>query len=125
MVEKDDLYLEYEWEAFGGDDPHKRGLDSKSFSRYQGFEVLPVINEFLSIRESDVNSYEYEFDFIELEHSDDEILTKEEEIQKLEWMIREKLPRDIRKRSDAINWLNDHWISYSKSDFIKYFDRSK
>ncbi|EPD1303507.1 hypothetical protein QGN09_21970 [Enterobacter hormaechei subsp. xiangfangensis] len=84
-ITKDDLlYKDYNWKAKAqGDDPSKRKADGDRFSRYEGYEMLYLLNTGFS------NSSELS------------IATK----QRIEWAIRELLPSGTQSRSDVVTWI--------------------
>ena len=85
---KSDLQYDYRWTTTDGDDPKITGkADSVFLNRGEGYEVLPFINTFLGNNDLD---------------------TKEDGL-KVEKMIKEDLPSDIRSRENVAEWLLDNW----------------
>lgn len=81
-------YLDYSWKALPGDDPKISGKpDSTMFSRYEGYEMLYMINKVL-------------------EHRD---LTSVTSGQKVESIIRIELPSDTRSQENVFKFVNDNW----------------
>ncbi|RRO12076.1 hypothetical protein [Pectobacterium aquaticum] len=84
-ITKDDLlYDDYNWKAKQqGDDPKKKKSDGERFSRYEGYEMLYLLNEGFS------------------DSSTMSIDTK----QRIEWSIREHLPSGTQSRTDVVAWV--------------------
>lgn len=88
---KDDLQYEYEWSTVGDDDPEEIGTpDSSLLNRTEGYEMLYFINNFMS----------------------DNDLKNENSFYKIERMINEYLPSNIRSHHNIEIWLKDNWKKY-------------
>ncbi|RJL44569.1 MULTISPECIES: hypothetical protein [Pectobacterium] len=94
-ITKDDLlYDDYNWKAKQqGDDPKKKKSDGERFSRYEGYEMLYLLNEGFS--NSDKMSIE----------------TK----QRIEWSIRQFLPSGTQSRTDVVSWVVDNNDAHKKA----------
>ncbi|MDE8755406.1 hypothetical protein PZA22_13035 [Pectobacterium polaris] len=91
LLSQSDLKYTYSWTALGNDDPKKTGKpDSTLLNRHEGYEVLPFINRFAE------------------KHS----LKNKAIGLKVEKMIRENLPGDVRSHKNVIAWLENNWNSY-------------
>lgn len=87
----DMVYTDYSWTAVGGDNPKVSGEpDSTLFSRKEGYEVVYLINKTLE-----------KWDFKYASSG-----------QKLEKMIRNHLPSDIRSQENVYAWLKSNWKNY-------------
>jgi hypothetical protein len=85
------LYNHYSWTALPGDNPKISGVpDSTLFNRNEGYEVLYLINRFMS----------------------DNNLKNVESGQKIERMIRTGLPGDVRGQKNVVEWLTKNWKQY-------------
>lgn len=85
------LYNHYSWTALPGDNPKISGVpDSTLFNRNEGYEVLYLINRFMS----------------------DNSLKNVESGQKIERMIRTGLPGDVRGQKNVVEWLTKNWKQY-------------
>lgn len=86
---KSDLdYSDYSWTALPGDDPKISGKpDSTLFSRYEGYEMLYMIDKVLEHRN----------------------LISVASGQKVESIIRTKLPSTTRSQENVFNFVNDNW----------------
>lgn len=81
------VYKDYSWTAIDGDDPKISGEpDSTMFNRHEGYEVLYLINKCM----------------------DTWGLTGVSKSQKLERLIREELPSDVRSQKNVQEWLKTH-----------------
>lgn len=81
-------YDHYSWKAIPGDDPKVTGKpDSTLFSRKEGYEVLYMINKVLEHRG----------------------LSSVASGQKVETLIKDRLPSNVRSQENVFNWLNDNW----------------
>lgn len=90
LLQKTDLVYEYSWTAIPPDDPRATGKpDSTLLNRNEGYEVLAFINNFAK------------------KHS----FEKKESGLKVERMIKEKLPGDIRGHANVTKWLESNWAS--------------
>lgn len=93
LLHKDDLIYRYLWTASKGDDPHLTGKpDSSLLNRREGYEVLPFINGFAET------------------HG----LRKKQAALKVEWMIQEHLPDDVRSHANVRHWLIQSWDAHEK-----------
>ncbi|MFZ2978665.1 MAG: hypothetical protein WA057_03270 [Candidatus Magasanikiibacteriota bacterium] len=83
------LYNDYNWKAkYEHDDPKITGEpDSSLLSRHEGYEMLYFINKFAEI------------------HSLKQVNT----CQRIEELIRKKLPSDIRSQIKVKEWLETNW----------------
>lgn len=79
-------YKDYTWEVTQGDDPDKRTLDRKFFSRHEGYEVLSLLNHMIK----------------ELK------LSRKEDVTELEIFIREALPDNVHGRENVIKRLKEY-----------------
>ena len=78
----DMIYDDYSWTAYENDDPKISGEpDSTLFNRHEGYEVLYMINKMAS---SISNG------------------------KKIEKLIHNKLPSNIRKQSSVRDWIKDN-----------------
>ncbi len=83
-VKRNMLQYEYSWGANGDDDrPDRR--DARFFNQHEGYEVVPMIQKI-------VDHFDYK---------------NEEDVQKVEYAIKEGLPGRVRGRSQAFDWLVD------------------
>jgi hypothetical protein len=90
LLQKSDLAYSYSWTAIHGDDPKQTGEpDSTLLNRKEGYEVLPFINRFIE------------------KHK----LNKASGL-KVEKMIREHLPSNLRSHAHVKTWLVDNWKAY-------------
>ncbi len=88
-LKSDMVYVDYSWTIFRNDDPKITGHpDDVLLNRKEGYEVLPFINRFA--------------ERYKLENKSDG--------NKIEKMIREKLPSDIRSRRNIALWLVENWL---------------
>ncbi|WP_119790361.1 hypothetical protein [Flavobacterium anhuiense] len=94
IITKSDLYYnDYSWTAIKRDDPRVSGEpDSTLLSRKEGYEVLYFINKF-----SEIHNFK----------------NKDSAI-KVEKMIRNEVPSDIRSQSNIKIWIEQNW---NKSKF--------
>lgn len=85
------VYDDYKWTAYGNDDPKITGEpDSTLFSRKEGYEVLYLINKIAS----------------------ENNLMQKKSGEKLERMIHNHLPGDIRSQKDVTKWIKENWRNY-------------
>ena len=91
LMKSSDLKYTYSWTAIPPDDPRVKGKpDSTMFNRHEGYEVLYLIN-----------------------HMADENNFKEKESgYKLERMIHDHLPSDIRSQENVKTWIVNNWKKY-------------
>lgn len=91
LLTKDDLALDYSWEAIDGDDPDERGVpDSSLLHRDEGYEIIDFINSF-------AEKYE---------------LKEKKSGLKIEQMIKFHMPSNIRSKEKIENWLKDNWGNF-------------
>lgn len=91
LLQKSDLMHDYSWTALKGDDPRLTGIpDAVLLGRREGYEVLPFINRFAA----------------------DQGWKQKRSGLKLEWLIREHLPSDVRSRANIRAWLIENWKTY-------------
>jgi hypothetical protein len=92
LISKSDLfYKDYSWTAVSGDNPKVTGKpDSTQFSRHEGYEVLYLINKLAEM-----------WDF-----------KQKASATKMEKMIRNHLPLDIRSQVNVKQWIQDNWNNY-------------
>ena len=89
LIEKADLYYEdYSWTAYRNDDPKVTGNpDSTLLNRKEGYEILYFINKLAEI------------------HG----LNQKSSAEKIEKMIREKVPTNLRSKENIKAWIEKHW----------------
>jgi len=89
LITKTDLYYtDYFWTVMSGDNPRITGEpDSTLLNRKEGYEVLYFINKFSEI------------------HG----LKLKASATKIERMIREKVPGDIRSQKNIKEWIEKNW----------------
>jgi len=89
LITKTDLYYDdYTWTTYSNDDPKVKGEpDSTLLNRKEGYEVLYFTNKFCEIYE----------------------LKQKASATKVERMIREKVPSDIRSQNNIKDWLVKNW----------------
>lgn len=88
MAKSDLYYTDYKWTAYGGDDPKITGKpDNTLFNRHEGYEVLYLINSF----------------------SEKHAFKQKEYGTKIEKMIRNELPSDIRGQEKVVSWIENNW----------------
>jgi len=89
LIIKEDLkYSDYSWTTYGNDDPKVTGNpDSSLLNRKEGYEVLYFINKFAEI------------------HS----FKNKASAHKVEKMIKEDLPSDIRSQENVKKWIEENW----------------
>lgn len=73
----------YKWKADAGDNKTLVKHDRIMFSRYQGYEVIPMIQKI-------VNHFGYE---------------TEEDVKRVEEAINNALPSNVRSQKNVLNWL--------------------
>ncbi|WP_339649769.1 hypothetical protein [Halopseudomonas pelagia] len=94
LLSKSDLKYTYSWTAIAPDDPQVTGTpDSVLLNRNEGYEVLAFINRFAETRE-----FKYKASGT-----------------KVERLIKEHLPGDIRSHKNVSKWLADNWKKYDKA----------
>ena len=101
LIVKSDLKYTYKWSAINGDDPKVTGTpDSTMFSRNEGYEVIYLINKLAELWDWKNKS----------------------SCVKLEKMIKEHLPSNIRSQLNVKKWLADNWEQYqSVGKYSKLF----
>ena len=91
LMTKKDLIYSYSWSVYKDDDPKVSGEpDSTLLNRNEGYEMLYFINKFMQI------------------HSLESIKSA----NKIEKMIKEYVPSDIRSQKNIKNWLEKNWKKY-------------
>lgn len=84
-------YKNYSWTNFEEGDPRISGnLDSTTFNRNEGNEMLYIIQKLIEIWK----------------------LEDRKSVRKLEKMIFKFLPDEIVKQEDVKNWVRNHWDYY-------------
>ena len=88
-ITKEDLYYtNYFWTVLSGDNPKITGEpDSTLLNRQEGYEVLYFINKFAEINE----------------------LKLKKSVTKVERMIQEEVPGDIRSQRKIMEWIERNW----------------
>jgi hypothetical protein len=94
LITKSELYYNnYSWTTISGDDPRVSGEpDNTLLSRMEGYEILYFVNKF-----SEKNNFKNKISAI-----------------KVEKMIRNEVPKEIRSQKDIKTWIEDNW---TKSKF--------
>ena len=77
----------YSWHAVEGDDPKKRRADALLFNRKEGYEVRLMIQKIC-------NTFGY---------------TTEEDVKRVESVIANELPGNVRSQENVYNWLVDYF----------------
>ena len=91
LLSRSDLRFNYSWSAIIPDDPRISGQpDSTLLNRNEGYEVLYLINTF-----ADLNRFKIK-----------------EAGHKIERIIRNHLPVDVRNQENVVSWLNSNWEKY-------------
>jgi hypothetical protein len=91
LLTKSDLKYTYSWTAINGDNPKISGEpDNTLFNRHEGYEVLYLINKFAEI---------YNF-------------KQKASGLKLEEMIKNHLPSEVRSQINVKQWLKNNWNNY-------------
>jgi predicted flap endonuclease-1-like 5' DNA nuclease len=80
----------YSWHAAGGDDPKKRRADAILFNRKEGYEVRLMIQKICNT-----------FGF-----------TSEEDVKRVESVIANELPGNVRSQENVYNWLVDYFETH-------------
>ena len=88
-ITKTDLYYsDYSWTVIPDDDPRITGQpDSTLLNRKEGYEILYFINKFCALHK----------------------LKYKNSAQKVERMIREKVPNNIHSQKKIKTWLEKNW----------------
>ncbi|MFN2136611.1 MAG: DUF4332 domain-containing protein [Candidatus Promineifilaceae bacterium] len=81
---------EYEWRAQKGDDPTKTKADAIMFNRKEGYEVVLMIQKIC-------NSFGFE---------------TEEDVKRVEAVIANELPGNVRSQKNVYNWLVDYFETH-------------
>lgn len=90
-AKSDMVYKDYSWTVLNGDNPKITGEpDSTLLNRKEGYEVLYFINKFSEIHE----------------------FKQKASATKIEKMIREAVPGDIRSQKNIKEWLEKNWEKY-------------
>lgn len=91
LMKKGDLANQYSWNAIPPDDPRVAGKpDSTLLNRREGYEVLAFINRFAEKHE----------------------LKQKASGWKIEKMITQHLPGDIRSHANVAQWLVNNWKKF-------------
>lgn len=86
--EKTDLLYEYTWSLYQDDDPRISGLpDATTFDRKEGAEVLYMIRQMADHLGWELANFGH----------------------KMEKMIHDQLPEDIRTQRDTLKWIQENW----------------
>ena len=85
-VTRDMLQREYSWKMVDGDDPRAIRIDAHLFNRREGYEVVPMIQKI-------VDHFGYE---------------DEADVHRIEAVIADDLPGNVRGRDNVIDWLIHH-----------------
>ena len=80
----------YSWQAAGGDDPTKRRADAIMFNRKEGYEVRLMIQKICNT-----------FGF-----------TTEEDVKRVEQVIANELPGNVRSQENVYNWLVEYFETH-------------
>ena len=89
-LKSDMVYHDYSWTTYSNDNPKITGEpDNTLLNRKEGYEVLYFINKY-----ADLHNYK--------------LITTGEKIER---MIREKVPSNIHSQKDVKKWIEDHWSS--------------
>lgn len=93
LIEKSDLYYkDYLWTTYSDDDPKISGEpDSSLLSRKEGYEILYFINKLCEKWDLKNKSF----------------------ATKIEKMIQNDLPSNIRSQVNVKNWIVDNWNKYN------------
>ena len=98
LLQRSDLHYGYDWEASEGDNSRIVGFpDNVLLSRREGYEVLPFINRFAKKHE----------------------LKNKISGKKIEWLVQEKLPSEIRSHAKVHDWIVKNWKTYNDEWDIK------
>jgi hypothetical protein len=88
---KDGLNYEYTWSLYEKNDPKISGVpDDTEFNRKEGLEVLYIINCLTDHLAYGVDCFG----------------------NKVEQMIHDQLPKEIKDQKDAIQWIKDNWKNF-------------
>jgi len=89
LITRSDLYYkDYSWTALYGDNPKVTGEpDSTLLNRREGYEILYFVNKFSEIHK----------------------VTQKLLATKIERMVRDEVPHDIRSQEGIRQWIYDHW----------------
>jgi hypothetical protein len=89
---KEDLIYEYAWSPYQKDDPRISGIpDTTEFNRKEGQEVLFIIGSLTDHVAWGVEGFG----------------------SKVEKMIHDRLPAEIKNQEEAIRWIKEHWKNAS------------
>lgn len=92
LLAKSDLQSQYSWTAIPGDNPRITGKpDSTLFNRHEGYEVLYLINAI----------------------GEEQGWKQKASGLKLEKMIKQNLPSDVRSQENVKKWLLNNWDKIS------------
>ena len=81
-------YKDYSWTAVTGDDPTKTKEDADRFSRYEGYEVLTLLNSLTAANGVNLSL---------------------KSLLIAEWMIHEELPPTIQGREKVKKWIHENF----------------
>ncbi len=88
LFSRSDLKYTYSWTAVPPDDPRRWGAPASSeLNRSEGYEMLDFINTIADLAG----------------------ITRKEAGWKIERMIRDHLPEEIRQRERVMNWITVNW----------------
>ena len=91
LINKNELYYQYSWKVLVGDDPSISGEpDSTLLNRNEGYEMLYLINKF----------------------SEKHGFRNVQSAIKVERLIKEHVPTEIRSQVDIVRWLETNWDKY-------------
>lgn len=91
FTKSDLFYKDYIWNAYNGDDPRVTGEpDSTLLNRKEGYEVLYFINTYARKN----------------------LFSQFSQFKKIEIMIRENVPSDIRSQKDIYEWIQKNWNNF-------------
>ena len=89
---KNDLVYEYKWSHYEKDDPRISGMpDATEFNRKEGWETLYIINFLADHVAWGVESFG----------------------NKMEKLVHDRLPEDIKTQEDTIRWIKDNWKNFT------------
>lgn len=88
IFNRSDMQYTYRWTARPEDNPNfRKGSDYRNLNRSEGYEMLFVVNEFLKLKG----------------------LTSTASGQKVENLIKGKLPSRVFSHTELYSWLTSHW----------------
>ena len=90
--EKSDLVYEYNWSSYEKNDARISGIpDSTEFNRKEGWEVLYIINFLTDHLAYEVRGFG----------------------NKIEKLVHDRLPLEIKNQKDAITWIKENWRNFT------------